>query len=141
VFIIHGHDESNTLRLKELLRDRFQLEPVVLADRSGRGRTIIEKFEQEATGCGFAFALLTPDDQVATRSGEHTQARPNVVFELGWFYGRLGRSRVAILMKKGTSIHSDLAGIERYEFADDVREQAMKVEDELTRAGIIAPRR
>lgn len=137
VFIIHGHDETNTLRLKHLLWQRYGLEPVVLMDQPGQGRTIIEKFEHEAASCSFAFALLTPDDQVLTTSGEQTQARPNVVFELGWFYGRLGRGRVVILLKRGTQIHSDLSGIERYEFGVDVTEQVLKIEEELTRAGLM----
>jgi predicted nucleotide-binding protein len=138
VFIIHGHDLTNTLRLKELLRDRFSLEPVMLSDQPSQGRTIIEKFENEAAACSFAFALLTPDDQVQTATGEHTQARPNVVFELGWFYAKLGRERVIILSRKGTSIHSDLAGMEMYEFTEDVREQMFRIQDELTRAGLVA---
>jgi hypothetical protein len=140
VFVIHGHDHSNALRLKELLRDRFHVDPVILSDAPGQGRTIIEKFEEEAAGCDFAIALLTPDDQIVTPAGEFTQSRPNVVFELGWFYGRIGRDRVVILMKHGTQIHSDLGGIERYEFVSDVREQAFRIEDELRRVGIVPPR-
>ena len=64
VFIIHGHDDGNTLRLKELLSDRFDLTPVVLRYQPGKGRTIIEKFEDEARLCGFAFAIITPDGSV-----------------------------------------------------------------------------
>lgn len=112
----------------------------MLVDELARGRTVIEKFEAEAANCAFAFALLTPDDQVRTGAGEHTQARPNVVFELGWFYAKLGRNRVVLLVKKGMTIHSDLAGIERYEFVDDVREKAIQIEDELVDAGLLASR-
>lgn len=49
VFKVHGHDEPKLLRLKEMLRDKWGLEPVVLAGKPGRGRTLIEKFEGEAT--------------------------------------------------------------------------------------------
>lgn len=140
VFIIHGHDIANALRLKGDLRNRFGLEPVILSDQPAQGRTIIEKFEEEAGACSFAFALLTPDDQVQTLTGEHTQARPNVVFELGWFYAKLGRERVIILSRRGTRIHSDLAGIETYEFVEDVREQMFRIHDELTKAGLIGRR-
>jgi predicted nucleotide-binding protein len=116
VFLIHGHDELNLLRLKEIIRDRWQLESVVLSGQSGKGRTIIEKFEDEAQQAVFALALLTPDDVVASKGGEYGQPRPNTVFELGWFYGRLGRARVCLLLKQGTKLHSDLDGISRVEF-------------------------
>ena len=98
---------------------------------------MIEKFEQEADPCGYAFVLLTPDDQIETPDGQYTQARPNVVFELGWFYGRLSRSRVVILLKKGTRLHSDLEGISRIEFADSVEEKLMEIERELQAVGLI----
>jgi predicted nucleotide-binding protein len=80
---------------------------------------------------------MTPDDQVFSRSGEAQQARPNVIFELGWFYGRLGRSRVCILSKRGTAIHSDLSGIVRVEFIENIQEAIAGIEGELRRAGLI----
>jgi predicted nucleotide-binding protein len=105
VFLIHGHDELNLLRLRELLRDRWGLDSVVLKERPGKGRTLTEKFEEEAPAASFAMALLSPDDivQGATAKDPYPQARPNVVFELGWFYGRLGRERVCILIRTGTT--------------------------------------
>ena len=36
VFIVHGHDELNLLRLKEMLRDRWGLDPIVLAGEPGK---------------------------------------------------------------------------------------------------------
>jgi hypothetical protein len=138
VFIVYGHDEVNQLRLHKLLCDRFHLEPIVLANKAGRGRTLIEKFEQEAASCTFAFVLLTPDDQIVTPTGEYTQARPNVVFELGWFFGRLGRDRVTMLLKVGTQIHSDLAGISRIQFNDSIEEKVIDLETELRDAGLFS---
>jgi predicted nucleotide-binding protein len=86
----------------------------------------------------YAFVLLTPDDQIATPDGQYTQARPNVVFELGWFHGRLGRSQVVILFKKGTKLHSDLEGISRIEFAESVEEKLIDIERELKAAGLLS---
>jgi predicted nucleotide-binding protein len=137
VFIVHGRDELNLLRLKELIRDRWRLEPIVLAAKPGKGRTLIEKFEDEAQRAAFAFVLLTPDDVVETESGSYAQPRPNVVFELGWFYGRLSRSRVCILFKKGTRIHSDLDGISRVQFAESVDEAVDEIERELVEASVL----
>ncbi len=137
VFIVHGHDELNLLRAKELLRERWALEPVVLSGQPGKGRTIIEKFEDEAQRASFAFVLLTPDDVIQKDEKEYSQARPNVIFELGWFYGRLGRARVCILFKEGTKIHSDLDGVGRIQFKDSVTESMAEIEAELVEAGLL----
>jgi len=138
VFIVHGHDEANLMRLRNLLKDRVGLSPVILMDEPSSGRTIIEKFERSANEAAFCFVLMTPDDQVKTDQGDATQARPNVIFELGWFYGRLGRSRVCILCQRGTSIHSDLSGIVRIEFIEKVEEAIPGIEMELRQAQLIS---
>lgn len=137
VFIVHGHDEPNTLRLEKILRERWKLDPIVLREEPGIGRTLIEKFEQEAQKAIYAFVLFTPDDLIEVSDGKYTQARPNVIFELGWFYGKLGRGRVCILFKKGTKIHSDLDGISRIEFNQDVTEKVAEIEKELQEVDLI----
>ncbi len=80
VFIIHGHDEMNLLRLKELLREKWHLEPLVLKNEPDTGRTLIEKFEQEAQRASFAVALLSADDKIKTPEEDYFQPRPNVIF-------------------------------------------------------------
>lgn len=139
IFIIHGHDEVNLLRLKELLKERWGLNPYVLKAKAGKGRTLIEKFEDEAQPASYAFALLTPDDIIDKANENYAQPRPNVVFELGWFYGRLGRERVCILHKRSTKIHSDLEGITRIEFQESVNEKLMEIEQELLAAKLLKP--
>ncbi len=139
VFIVHGHDKANLYELRDLLEKRYELQCTIMMWKPGRGRTLIEKFEQEARNVGFAFVLMTPDDLVKVEGNdeEYTQARPNVIFELGWFYGRLGRNRVCIIFKKGAKIHSDLEGISRIEFDDSLRDKTLEIEDELRAAGLI----
>lgn len=135
IFIVHGHDGANLAALNGMLKDRFGLDPIILKKKPGKSRTIIEKFEEEAAHAAFAIALLTPDDIVETEESSYAQARPNVVFELGWFFARLGRSNVRIILKKGTQIHSDLDGIERIEFHDSVEETLIPLERELEAGG------
>jgi predicted nucleotide-binding protein len=136
-FIVHGHDELNTLRLQALLREHWGLHAIVLRNEPGKGRTLIEKFEEEAQRASYGFVLLTPDDIVSTGNDTYLQARPNVIFELGWFYGRLGRARTCILYKQGTRIHSDLDGINRVEFNDRVAEKVGEIAIELKAAGLL----
>lgn len=137
IFVAHGRDELNLRRLTQVLEKRWNLEVVVMRWEAGKGRTLIEKFEQEAQKAAFAFALMTPDDVVKVGEGDYAQARPNTVFELGWFYGRLGRDRVCILMREGTQIHSDLDGISRIPFDESVEEKVLDIERELKAAKIV----
>ena len=136
IFIIHGQNEAKWRELADLLRNRFHQEVVVLEEQVDSGMTVIEKFTNYAKGCCYAFALLTPDDFVKKGKLSTLQARPNVLFEIGWFYGRLGRDRVTLCLQKGTAIPSDLSGIVRLEFADSVADKFTSIQDELKRIGL-----
>lgn len=137
IFIIHGHDELNLLRLQTMLREHFKLEPIVISSRPGQSRPIIGKFEEHAKDCTFAISLFTPDDEVVDGEKKYSQARPNVIFETGWFVGRLGKERVLILLKDGTKIHSDFDGVSRIQFRDDVQDAYIKLQGELKASGIL----
>lgn len=111
IFIVHGHDGNERYVLKDYLQNTLHYpEPVILSDRAGCGRVIIESFEAEAEHAGLVFALVTPDDLVNETS---KRARQNVIFELGYFMGKLGRKsgRVIVLRKGDVDIPSDLDGI------------------------------
>lgn len=111
VFIIHGRDEGIKNEVARLLT-QVGLEPIILAEQPSQGSTIIEKFEQHAD-VGFAVALLTPDDLGSERDGKElkSRARQNVIFELGFFIGKLGRKRVCALTKGHIEIPSDYSGV------------------------------
>ena len=64
IFIVHGHDEENTLKLHRYLEGDLKLKAIILRYESGKGRTLIEKFEQVAQQAGYAFVLWTPDDNI-----------------------------------------------------------------------------
>ena len=113
VFIVHGRDEGTKSTVARFL-EKLALKPIILAEIPGQGRTIIEKFEQHAQ-VGFAIILLTPDDVGSPRGDENDlslRARQNVIFELGFFIGSLGRERVRALINGKVEIPSDYAGIE-----------------------------
>jgi CAP12/Pycsar effector protein, TIR domain len=138
VFIIHGHDEANQLRLRLLLSDEFKLTPIVLLNKPGRSATTIEKFQEHAEKCSYAIALFSRDDKIVGKGGEeYWQPRPNVVFETGWFVGRLGRGRVLILLQEGVKIHSDFDGVNRIQFQSDVEEKFRSIQSELHESRLI----
>jgi predicted nucleotide-binding protein len=111
VFIVHGHDDAFKREVADVLR-RAGLNPVILHEQPSGGKTIIEKFEQHGGGAGFAVVLLTPDD-VGGPSPTQLQprARQNVIGEMFWFAGKLGRSRVYALRKGTVEVPSDFAGV------------------------------
>ncbi len=113
VFVIHGRNNEAKETVARFL-EKLGLTPVILHEQSNQGRTIIEKFERHAPQVGFAVALLTPDDVGALKSDEKNlkpRARQNVVFELGYFLGRLGRERVCALTKGNVELPSDYDGV------------------------------
>ena len=119
IFLMHGHDEAVQATVARYL-EQLGLDPVILAEQPSGGRTIIEKVEAHAD-VGYAIALLTPDD-VGSRRGDDAmqpRARQNVIFELGYFIGRLGRERVCALTKGQPEIPSDYAGVVYIPMASD----------------------
>jgi predicted nucleotide-binding protein len=139
VFIIHGHDETNWLKLDRMLRTEFCLEPIVILARAGMSQPTIQKFESDASRCAYAIAMFTPDDEVRNvRTGEESvQGRPNVIFEVGWFVGRLGKERVLLLVKDGTRLHSDFDGMNQIRFRDSVEEKFLDIKREIEAANLI----
>jgi hypothetical protein len=136
VFIIHGKDELNSRRLSDYLRDEG-MNPVVMMARAGMSRALSDKFEEEASKCVFAFGLFTMDDLIHSDAKKYYQARPNVIYETGWFVGRIGKSRVTLLLQEGTEMHTDLQGISRIHFSEDVREKSHDIRRELKGAGLV----
>jgi predicted nucleotide-binding protein len=117
VFIVHGRNIRALSGLKSFLNKEFGIaDPIVLAERPSKGRTLIEKFEQHAQNIDVVFVLATADDlgRLAKSSGAgKPRARQNVVFELGFFLGALKRTsgRVVLLYEDAVELPSDLSGV------------------------------
>lgn len=111
VFVVHGHDDDFKREVSDVLR-RAGLTPIVLHEQPNGGKTIIEKFEKHGGLAGFAVVLLSPDD-VGGPSRDHLQprARQNVIGEMFWFAGKLGRSHVCALKKGELELPSDFIGV------------------------------
>ena len=77
------------------------------------GNSYLESLINSLDNFDFAILILTPDDLVTSRDISSQGPRDNVMFELGLFMGRLGRSRTFFLYDsdKGIKIPSDLSGI------------------------------
>jgi predicted nucleotide-binding protein len=111
VFVVHGRDNDAKNEVARFL-SKIGLEEIILHERPNRGRHLLTKFQEESEGAGFAVVLITPDDEGAL-IGEppRKRARQNVVFELGFFIGKLGPANVAALVKGDVDKPSDFDGI------------------------------
>lgn len=113
VFIVHGHDEILKNSVANLLH-KLNLEPIILHEQANRGRTLIEKFIEHSE-VGFAVVLLTPDDLGGNAKDDIEQfkhrARQNVIMELGYFLGKLGRERVVAIYDQDVEMPSDYSGV------------------------------
>jgi predicted nucleotide-binding protein len=112
VFIVHGHNGEVRQMVARFI-EKLGFEAIILHERPNKGRTIITKFREEAAGVGFAVVLMTPDDvgRAKDASELNPRARQNVVFELAFFIGALGPSRVAALVKGDIERPSDFDGV------------------------------
>lgn len=131
VFVVHGRDESAKQTVARFL-EKLDLEPVILHEQASKGRTIIEKFEDHSD-VGFAVVLLTPDDVGALKDSPDdlkSRARQNVILELGFFLGKLGRQRVCPLVKGDMETPSDYDGVV-YTKLDDAGAWKIKLVQEL----------
>jgi len=136
-FIVHGHNDTTKLELKNYLQNVIGLpEPIILHEKPGLGRTLIAKFEDYALSSNLAFILLTPDDKMANEGDsdiEKRRARQNVILELGFFLGALGRQsgRVILLYSGPLELPSDLHGVTYINISNGIEAAGEQIRKEL----------
>jgi len=136
-FIVHGRNEVAKLSLKNYLQNTLKLsEPIILHEQPNKGRTIIEKFEDYARQACLVFVLLTPDDVVATADESEEskrRARQNVIFEMGYFLGILGRrsGRVLLLHQGPIELPSDISGIVDIDISNGIEAAGEQIRREV----------
>lgn len=143
VFVVHGRDHELKNDVEVFLTE-VGLEPIVLHRQPDGGLTVIEKFEENAD-VSYALVLLTPDDVLLEASdidkpeAERNlllRARQNVIFELGYFVAKLGRSNVSYIYKEGVELPSDLSGLIYKKVNKTIEEVGYALIKELRNAGL-----
>jgi|GEM_PF-1141526 len=130
IFIVHGKDTAMKEAVARVI-EKLDLEPIILHEQPELGRTIIEKFT-ECSNVGYAVVLLSPDDFAYPRGSTSEKgmfrARQNVILELGYFIGKLGRERVMALNRGGKDfeIPTDFAGVVYTPFDEQWRFKLVK---------------
>lgn len=135
IFIVHGHDNSAKNELARFI-ERIGLKAIILHEQANGGNTIIEKIEEYANTVGFAIILYTACDKGKSKKEDDLKdrARQNVVFEHGYFVGKLGRNRVIALNKENIETPSDINGV-IYIPMDSNEGWQTKILQELIKAG------
>ncbi len=137
IFIVHGHDNAAKQDMARTL-EKAGFEAIILHEQPDAGRTIIEKFENYAD-VGFAVILYTEcdlgRDKETPEGSEKFRARQNVVFEHGFFLGKLGRDRVCAFVKGDVETPGDLGGV-LYVPMDDAGAWKMKLAQNMNAAGL-----
>lgn len=113
VFIVHGHNDALKQEVARII-EKQGIEAVILSEQANQGKTIIEKIEENAD-VDAAICLFTGDDYGRAKGTEAEEnklrARQNVVFEAGYFMGKLGRKNVIIVADKNLELPSDMQGV------------------------------
>jgi Zn-dependent protease with chaperone function len=119
LLVIHGHDRLSLLELKDFLHGTFpQVLPKVMATETVGALALPEKFETIASNVSGAIAIITPDDigGAVGLGPSELRTRQNVVMEIGWAWGRLGRDRCLLLVRGEVHLPSDLSGADVHAF-------------------------
>jgi hypothetical protein len=135
VFIAHGSNEVVRHRVKDFIRERCDMNPIILKELASEGMTLIEMLEKYGRTADYAILILTGDDITAEGTA---RPRQNVIQELGWFQGALGRNRTAMLRQRGIETFSNIGGIAYLSFTgNEVESTFEKLRKELEAAGLM----
>lgn len=139
VFVVYGHEKDARDQLEAMLR-RWGLEPLILDQLPSEGQTVIEKLENYTQRAQFGIVLATPDDEGYRKNHSDEKAfrvRQNVVLEMGMLLSKLGRDRVAILLKTQIEMErpSDIQGLIYISFKDNVSEAGLTLAKEMVTKG------
>ena len=134
--------KSHVLDLARHVERETGASTILMDEESHEGRSLTEKFEELSNGCGFGIFVLTADDvYVSTTSEPWDQrkfARQNVILELAYFLGKLGRrKKIAILVEEGVELPSDVKGLGWISITQDLAATKLRLSQEIKSAGFI----
>lgn len=128
IFISHG--QSHLWKdVARFIDKELEYETLILQEQPNRGRTIIEKLEEEIENCDFAIIIMTAEDE---QSDGKMRTRQNIVHEIGFCQGHLSRENVLVLKQRGVEGFTNISGIVYEEFVDDsIKSTFPKIQQEL----------
>lgn len=113
IFVVHGELQTAVNTVQSFMEDLgIQLQQMPAAPEKGKG--LVNSLEKNPDA-SFALVLLNHDDAIALkRSAADASAgvRSGIVFQLGYFVGRLGLKRVCVLYTGGAETFVSDHGIQ-----------------------------
>lgn len=98
IFVVHGQDNEMKTDVTQTLQ-KLDLDPIILHETPNSEQTL-----SDYAHVSFAVVLLSPDDLAypteKTSDEAKYRAKQNVIFELGYFLGRLGKQNVVAIYRK-----------------------------------------
>ena len=138
VFIVHGHDDEAKETVARFV-ENFGIEATILHEQANRGQTFLKNLKNMLPkqvlqlSCSHPTILVPSKDET---DNPKPRARQNVVLELGYFWGRLGRGRVCVLHKGGVELPSDMQGL-LYVPMNSPDEWQLPLAREMKQAGLL----
>ena len=112
ILLIHGRDEATKESVLSFI-EKLGLRALTLDGAPDEVKNVLEQF-RAFSWVDFAIVLFTPDEIAAPRNKpKERQARvsQNVIFEFGYFLGKLGNEKVCALYQEEVEIPSDHPGV------------------------------
>jgi len=125
VFIISSVEALPIARAVQNAFDHDPFTVVIWTDGVFRASQYpVESLERQLDQSDFAIAIVQPDDLTESRDQTKPTPRDNVIFELGFFMGRLGRHRSLLLEPRDEEVKlpSDLTGITAIAYKYDAKD-------------------
>ncbi len=107
IFISHGRSDD-WRQVQAFIEKDLDKTTIELAQQANKGRTVLQKLDEESSNCSFAVIVMTGDDLT---TDENPRARENVIHEVGFFQGKYGLERICLLYEEGTNIPSNIHGL------------------------------
>jgi predicted nucleotide-binding protein len=110
IFIVHGHNDSIKDKVANFI-SKLGIEPIILNKQTNRGQTLLEKFE-EYSDIKTAIIIFTNEDMGNYNDGSEYEKRAgqNMIFEAGYFLGKLGKKNTIVIAEQGVMLPSVLEG-------------------------------
>jgi predicted nucleotide-binding protein len=102
--------------VQDYLERDLHLLTLELAQEPNKGRTVLQKLDEESNACSFAVVVMTGDDDLGIGA---PRARENVMHEIGFFQAKYGLANVCLLHEEGTNIPSNIHGLVYIPFQRD----------------------
>ena len=116
IFISHGIPPG-WREVQEFIERDLSIQTLELAQEPNRGRTVLQKLNEESDRCSYAVVVMTGDDEVEDGA---LRARENVMHEIGYFQGKFGLENVCLLHEEGVNIPSNIHGLVYIPFPKDM---------------------